>query len=351
MKAILYILLFLGFISCQQQENVIQAEYKKLTEAVYASGNVLPTNDHKLYTEATGFLVEQLVDEGDEVKKGQVLFIIKSHQQDSRTQAAKTAYQIAQLNNSQQSPVINDLKISLAKAHTKLQNDSINYFRQKQLFSKKATSKVQYEQAHLAYQVARNEIQSLQNRLQQTENQLLVEMKNAESQYRIQSDEQRNHQVISDMDGVIFEIYKNKGELIRRNEAIAMIGNKSETYIQLAVDELDIGKLQIGQPIILKVDVFPNKYFKAQVSKLYPMMNQRDQSFRVDALFSEKFDVPYAGLNVEANIVINEKEQVLALPKTVLVGTDSIWILDEAGDKKKISIERGLVTMEYVEIL
>lgn len=337
-------------MACQNQENTTKAEYKKLTEAVYASGNILPANDHQLFSEASGFVVKQLVKEGDEVKKGQVLFIIQSTQQDSRTHAAKAAYEVAKLNSSKQSPVKDELQIALFKAKTKLQNDSINYFRQKKLYDKQATSKVQFEQASLNYQISKSDIQRIQTQLKQTENRLLVEMKNAESQFLIQSDEQRNHQVVSDMDGIVYEVYKNQGELIRRNEPVALVGGKGDTYIQLAVDELDVNKLKIGQAILMKVDVFPNQTFEAKVSKIYPMMDQRDQSFRVDANFVEGFQAPYAGLNVEANIIIHEKENALVLPKTVLSGSDSLWILNQNGERVRIGIEKGAETMEYVEI-
>jgi HlyD family secretion protein len=53
---------------------------------------------------------------------------------------------------------------------------------------------------------------------------------------------------------------------------------------------------------------------------------------------------------VEANIVIRHKEKALAIPKTYLVGQDSIWI-DKDGDIKLIKIQKGVENMEYVEVV
>ena len=346
----IFSLLLLFTFACQKQENSIKPVHKKLTEAVYASGNIMPNNDHQLFSEASGYIINQLVKEGDEVKKNQVLFVIKSQQQSSKTEAAKAAYNVALTNSSSKSPVVDELKLALMNAQTKLTNDSINYFRQQKLFEKQATSKVLFEQAQLSYKVAQNEVKRINTQLAQTKDRLHVEMKNAESQYKIQVDEQQNYQIVSDIDGIIYKIHKEKGELIMRNEPIVLIGSKGETYIQLNVDELDINRVKLDQQIVLKIDVYPDEVFKAKVNKIYPMMDQRDQSFRVDAIFTDDFKPPFAGLNVEANIIIQEKENAMVIPKIALVGQDSVWILED-GEKKKVSIEKGTITMEYVEVL
>jgi multidrug efflux pump subunit AcrA (membrane-fusion protein) len=116
------------------------------------------------------------------------------------------------------------------------------------------------------------------------------------------------------------------------------------------VDELDIDKIKKGQEVLVKIDTYPHKIFKARISKTYPMLNQKDQSFRVDAQFTDDVPRVYAGLTVEANIIIQQKEQALTIPKTYLIGQDSVRI-EKDGKAQQVKITKGVENFEYVEVL
>ena len=61
------------FFACSSDEEGTTPAVKELTEAVYASGNVYPRNEYKLYAQGDGVLVQQLVSEGDSVGNNQLL--------------------------------------------------------------------------------------------------------------------------------------------------------------------------------------------------------------------------------------------------------------------------------------
>jgi multidrug efflux pump subunit AcrA (membrane-fusion protein) len=335
--------------ACNDNKQVMKPAYKQLTEAVYASGNLLPRNEYKVFALAEGYLTKR-VEDGDSVSAGQVLFELESDVQRIRSQNAREQYRIAQANYVKDSPVLQELEAVLASAKAKLQIDSINYVRYKNLLENKATTRIDYDRASLSYETARNEYASLKNRYQKTRTQLLAELQNAEAQYKINAEQHANYTIKSRIDGMVYEIYKEAGEMVRPNEPIALLGNKNEVYLKLNVDELDINKIKVGQEVLVKIDTYPDQIFKAQVTKIYPMLNEREQIFRIDASFVEPPQNLYAGLTVEANIIINRKEQALTIPKSFVSANDSVKI-EKDGKIHSVKIRKGIENMEFVEVL
>ncbi|MDX5436639.1 MAG: biotin/lipoyl-binding protein, partial [Pontibacter sp.] len=127
-KPLLHALLYLGLLlsACSDGAKPTQPAYRQLTEAVYASGKILPENEYQLSANADGVITALLVNEGDTVAKGQTLLQIESEVQDARLETATEAYREAQENYRASSPVLRELRAKLEAARTKLQNDSIN---------------------------------------------------------------------------------------------------------------------------------------------------------------------------------------------------------------------------------
>jgi len=89
------------------------------------------------------------------------------------------------------------------------------------------------------------------------------------------------------MNGVVFSISKNKGELVSPQMPIAVIGNPEAFVLEMQVDENDILQLSLGQRIIVRLDSYKNEVFEAAITKIYPYMNERSKTFLVEAKFSK----------------------------------------------------------------
>jgi len=154
----------------------------------------------------------------------------------------------------------------------------------------------------------------------------------------------------SDCDGIVYQVMKEQGEAVRMNEPVAFVGDASKRIIRLGVDQQDIQKIKLGQQVLFKTDITGDSVYPAVVKKIYQMMNESNQSFRVDAIFSEPFPSSFIHCPVEANIVVNKKENALVLPRTALAGKDSL-LVEENGNRKKIHVSIGAANGDYVEIL
>jgi HlyD family secretion protein len=352
MKKLLYNTVAFTFLltGCGQKEKTITPQVRSLTEAVYASGNIFPKNAYQVYANADGLLNRLFVEAGDEVSGGQPLFKIDSDVQDAKYKSSGAIYKTALDNLSQGSPALAEARAQVESARIRMENDSINYTRYKNLLEHNATSKAEYEKSLLAYSISQNDHISKKNNAEKLRRQLYVDLQNAESIYKSSAKEEQNFLVKALFNGTVYEIYKEPGEAVRKNEPVALLGENDDNYIRLSVDELDIEKVHPGQEVLVKVDLYKDKLYKAKVTRKYRKMNIQDQSFRVDAAFSGEKPSSYYGLTVEANIVIRKKENAMVLPKNVLSGQDSIWIKTNDGTQK-IRIKKGIEDFDYVEVL
>ena len=150
----------------------------------------------------------------------------------------------------------------------------------------------------------------------------------------------------SEVDGRVYKILKEKGELARRNEAVAVLGSKDSFYMQLNVDEMDIRKVNTGQEVWVKIDAFEDQTFHARVTEVHPLVDSR----LLDADFTEPLLRGFSGLAVEANIVIQKKDKAMVIPKSALLPGDSVLVETKEG-KRKTKIKRGIETLDEVEVL
>lgn len=342
-------LLLLG-ASCSNGSDTVKPQVKPLMEAVYASGYVLAQDQYNVNAQAEGYVLQKVAADGTNVKRGDPLYIIESGQQSTRFDLARKNFTIAQENYSNGSPVLNEARAALKLSETKMRHDSVNFVRFQNLLRRGATTKAEFDHASLAYESSRNEYRLQESRLGKIKNQLYLELENARAQLAIAGDESGKYVVRSDIDGKVFKTLKEKGELVRRGEAIAVIGDSTTYYLQLSIDELDVQRVRNGQEVLVTIDAFPSQIFHAEISKIYPFVNQQQQSVRADAALKDKLPHFYSGLAVEANIVIRKNDSAMVLPRKALQGRDSLRVRTDDG-MQFIKVKTGIQTLEEVEIV
>lgn len=335
--------------SCKKKVATITPERRDITEVVYASGALEPFNQFTLYSLADGTITEVLAREGDTIGPNQTLLRIESSTVGARLFSSREIYQTARENYGENSPALLELKSQLNTLKNRLINDSTNYYRYKRLYEQNAVKKTDLERAELAYINSKNEYTAVNQRLEGLRSQLYVTLQNAESQYKAAQEDADHYLLKSGMRGRVYDILKKQGEVTRRGEPIALIGDADKVIVRLSVDESDIEKIAVGQTSLVQVDAFGDKIFKAEVSRIYPAMNKKDFAFRVDAVLLDELPAVFPGANLEANIIIQEKKNVLCIPKTVLLPGDSVLVKTGDGEQK-VKVQKGIENFEYAEI-
>ncbi|MBK7788094.1 MAG: efflux RND transporter periplasmic adaptor subunit [Saprospiraceae bacterium] len=124
----------------------------------------------------------------------------------------------------------------------------------------------------------------------------------------------KDYAVLSKIDGKVYKINADAGELAMPSKILALIGDDKTFEIDLQIDEKDIVKLQKGQKTAIRMDAYGDQVFEATLEKIYPIMDERSRSFTAIANFTKAPDQLYPFLTVEANILYKEKSNALVIP-------------------------------------
>ncbi|HTQ29063.1 MAG TPA: efflux RND transporter periplasmic adaptor subunit [Puia sp.] len=334
---------------CHTRKKETAPMLRMLTAAVYASGTLVPENEYKVVSNVEGFLVSSLVKEGDSVRKGQLLFSVSNENQQTQVSAAAGVLKKTIPVTAPNAPSIQDLETRLASSENRLQNDSLQYQRYQRIYQQGAISSATYEKYKLQYETSQHDVQSLREQLKQQRLSAALQLQQASNELEIARTARGNGLLKSYTDGILYELYKQNGDLVGSSQPIALIGS-GRIIARLLVDEDDLGKIQKGQLVLITMDAYPDKIFRARIEKIYPLLNKQEQSFRVDAIFEEPIPISLYGLNIEANIVLQEKARALVIPKKALLKGDSVMV--RQGDHIAIvKIRKGAEDKEFVQVL
>ena len=142
--------LLIVIISCKKNVEKIHPSIENISESVYASGSLKSKNQYQVFANINGIIQNVLVSEGDTVKEGTPLLTISNETSQLNTKNAELAADFSDYNAN--SAKLNEIKINIDLAKSKMQNDSLLLSRQKTLWSLQVGSKLDLEQRELAYE-------------------------------------------------------------------------------------------------------------------------------------------------------------------------------------------------------
>lgn len=338
------------FVSCRDSSTKTYPEMRSVTEAVYATGYIAPYDEYKVYAQQEGIITAVYREEGDTVAKGDILCDLESDVQSAKLASSEQSYALATLNASPASPILLELRQAMSNARTKMNDDSVNYARYSRLFAEKAVSSAEYERASLKFTTSKKEYEMTKQRFDQSQQRLRNEVEAVKVQKITAEKDKNNVRIISNIDGMIYELYKKRGESVRKNDAIALLGSRSHIYAQLYVDENDVGKIAVGQKVAVALDSYNGKIFDAIITKIYPILQKQNQTIRVDADFITSPPTGIVALSAEGNIIIRSNAKALTIPRDYLKGKDSV-IVENNGERTMQHIRIGAQNFDYVEVL
>ena len=336
---------FLLLIACGKKEETILPTEGPITESIYASGILKSQDQYQAFVTVNGIIEHILVKEGDVVRVGQPILQLSNETQKMSTENAQIAANFADKAANQGK--LNEAQNVIETSFQKFKLDSSIYARQKNLWAQQVGTRIDLEQKEMAFQNSKTNYLSSIQRYRDLKRQISFSADQSKKSVEISSRLQQDFTLRSKMNGVVFSISKNKGELVSPQMSIAVIGNPEAFVLEMQVDENDILQLSLGQRIIVRLDSYKNEVFEAAVTKIYPYMNERSKTFLVEAKFSKAPKKLFPFMNFEANIILQTKEKALLVPRNYLIG-DSLITL-KGGEKRKVKI--GLKDFQQAEII
>ncbi len=331
--------------ACGKKQDTIHPTIEKITSSVYASGIVKSRNQYEVYSKTNGLLTEVLVKEGEVVTKGQAIIKLAN-------QAQSLSYENAQLLANYSSGESNQEKIRQAEtevdvAKLKMENDASLLDRQKKLWANDIGTKNDLDQRDIATKNSTALYNASKLKLNDLKKQINFQSKQTNKNAEISASSMNDYIIKSEVNGKLYSLNKEIGEMVTTQMPVAVIGDAADFYVELQVDEYDIAKLKKGQKVMISMDSYKGKAFEAVVENIYPLMNQKLKSFKVDAVFTSLPANLFPNLSAQANIIIEVKEKAITIPRNFLIDNEYVYL--ENKEKRKVKV--GLLDYEKVEIL
>lgn len=341
---------FLVFISifcfsCGDSVETIKPTVESISQSVYASGVLKSKDQYQAYASVSGIVNQIFVIEGDTVKKGDPILRISNEVQKLNAENARIVSDYNALSANQGK--LNEAASLIEFAGNKMRNDSALYFRQKNLWEQEVGTKVELEQRELAWQNSKNTYSSALIRYNDLKRQLNFAASQARKSLSISQTLANDYTLKSEINGIVYNIFLLKGEIVSPQTPVAVIGAADKFTLEMQVDENDILLVRNGQKVLVNLDSYKGQVFEAVVSRINPLMNERNKTFMVEAEFIQKPERIYPNITFEANIIIQEKTGALLIPRTYLL-RDSL-VIKSSGDT--VLVKTGLKDYQKVEIL
>ncbi|HEY78119.1 MAG TPA: efflux RND transporter periplasmic adaptor subunit [Dehalococcoidia bacterium] len=271
---VLLCLALAGSIACelpdgevsQQPVEVVRGD---LTVTVSGSGYISVTNEKQLAFGSGGKIDKLFVEEGDEVKKGEILATLDT----------------------------SALELSLIQAQ--LARDEAEY-NLKQLKDVLHSSQDRIKLAEAALKAAERAVAEVQKQLDEAV-------------------------ITAPFDGVVAILTVKEGDIVppptMAAQAIIHLIDLSSLELSAEVDEIDIPDVEPGQKAIIEVDALPDDLIDGEVVSISELPDI--QTGLVVYPVKIKFDVPAglavrAGMSATADIIIQERKDVLLVPSRVV---------------------------------
>lgn len=342
---IVSILLAMSMVSCQQK-TLTHAERKDIVDAVYAHGYLTSEQEYIVTAKVEGYLDRVLIKEGDTVYQGMPLMLLSNESQSAQLTNAKAKYEDALDRLSENSPDIQQLHLQIEQAKLQESNDKANYERYANLIASKAVSQVDFERAKLQYESAKRNTEIYAQSLDDLLKSRSLNKKEAETQLIVQQESHQDYFLASEINGQVLQVLKQQGELVKRGEAVAQLGG-GKIIIQLYIAEQDIRLIQLGQKVRVSLNTDPDNKYWAHISKIFPAFDSQEQSFLAEATFDSLPTSLYAQTQLQANIIIAERENVLLIPVSYLAEGNMVQLEDLSYKKIRTGINNGI----WVEVL
>ena len=306
--------------------------YSTLDTKIVATGKLNPEEEIELKPQISGIIDEIFVEEGDLVRKGDLIARIRVVPNEQSLVSAKSR--------------INSLKLSFDNSQTV-------FNRNKTLFDKGVISKQDFENSEL------NLNQSKENYEQAQDDYQIIK------QGSLSGGSSANTTIIAQIPGTILEIPVREGDqVIQSNNfnagtTIATVADMSQMIFEGKVDESEVGKLEEGKKIIVVLGAINEKEFPAVLTFVAPKGIEQNGAVQ----FTIKADVDInsstrirAGYSANAEIELESKDSVLVIKEALLqfnriTEKPFVELLKENGRFQTKNVEIGLSDGINVEIL
>ncbi|MCG3146639.1 MAG: Macrolide export protein MacA [Verrucomicrobiae bacterium] len=281
----------------------VRAERRDIKVVVESVGEINPANQVAVKAEVSGKIQRIEVGVGQVVKRGELLLALDDTDLLTEKQGAQTE--------------IEGAKLQLAKSRR-------DFVRNQELFTSNLVSKEVFENAKTAQDLAQNDFERAQRRLQTVEDKL------------------QKVRILAPFDGTVLTLPVSKGQVVSGATSVSQ-GTELMTFADLNalvirshVSQVDITRIAVGQAAEIRVDSLVDAKMAGRVTLIAPIATVRNgiKGFSVEVLITQGDARIRPGMNAN-----------LTFPVATAVGTVAVPVsaVFAEGREKVVYVRRGTV--------
>jgi len=239
-----------GWVGQDYQEKVLaeKVQLRTVTESITANGKIKPKVEIKISSDVSGEILDLLVEEGEEVKTGQVL--------------ARIQPDIYERNYEKMEASVKSAEANVAQAKAQFQQKELNYNRNKTLWNDKTISAAEYEQASSEYEIAKANKAATE-----------AAFRNSHASLKEAKDNLNRTTIYAPMDGTISRLNVEKGERVVgtgqfEGTEMMTLANLHQMEVLVDVNENDIIRVSQHDTCLIEVDAYLKQKFKGIVTQI-----------------------------------------------------------------------------------
>ena len=225
-----------------------KVETHTITEQITANGKIQPRTEVKISPDVSGEIIDLFVEEGDQVKSGDPLVVIKPDIYKSSLNRAEAA--------------LNSSHARLAQSQAQLIERELAYKRADQLYKSQTIPLSEFETAQAGYKVAESEVKAAE-----------YAVKSAEASVSEAREQLTKTRIFAPIPGTVSRLNVEKGERVVGTNMYAgtemmVVADLDKMEVQVDVNENDIVKVSLGDTALVEVDAYLNRKFKGIVTEI-----------------------------------------------------------------------------------
>jgi HlyD family secretion protein len=332
-----------GFTVVQSGKNVVTVQTGKvqrqdLADVVSASGEIKPKTYVNIGANAFGKITHLYVKEGEHVKKGQMLAQLENVQSSADVNAEEASLQAAHTDAIASDAALKTSQADLQRAQADYERNKLDWDRAQNLFKDGLISKSDFDSRQNAWATADAGLTQAKARVAQAQAQTDSADKHvAQNQANLTrvTDVLQKTSYAAPFDGVVTNLPVREGESVvigiqnALGSTLMTIADMSVITAEVKVDETDIVKVHLGQPVDVTIDAIPDKTFHGTVSEIgdnaivrssgvstsqQATASEEAKDFKVVVNLSDAPPDLRPGLSTTAKITTATRSNVLALP-------------------------------------
>ncbi len=342
--------------------NIADVTYGEFNDYIRLNGRVQPISIVQISPEEGGIVMEKVVEEGAQEKKGDVILRLANSNLDLSILNAESELAEKQnlLRNTQVAMQQDKLTNETEKATLDIdtQRKQRTYKQMERLYQEKLVSKEEYMQAKEDFELAQRKHNLVSQRLEQDSIYRTVQMDQMEDNLQNMRQnvamirERKNKlEVRATISGELGLLDAELGQNISAGQMVGQINDLSDFKVETQVDEHYIDRVINGLPATFQRQ---NTSFGLKVRKVYPEV--REGRFRTDFVFTgERPDNIRSGQTYYIDLQLGEPTESVLIPKGTffqVTGGNWIFVVDKDGKKAyRRTIRIGRQNPQYYEVL